>query len=119
MRQVRIEARIVVVSEDFSRDLGVRLGFTGTESNGANGLFATSGTANGVDTMLGSALDNLTTSGSPYPISVPTGTGGAPSRYNVNLPAPNPAGSLAWPSWGRTTSSTWSCRPRSPKDAAK
>ena len=96
VRQVRIEARIVVVSEDFSRDLGVRLGFTGTESNGANGLFATTGTAAGADTILGSALDNLTTSGSPYPVSVPTGTGGAPSRYNVNLPAPNPAGSLAW-----------------------
>jgi type IV pilus assembly protein PilQ len=96
VRQVRIEARIVVVSEDFSRDLGVRLGFTGTESNGANGLFATSGTANGVDTILGSALDNLATGGSPYPVQVPTGTAGAPSRYNVNMPAPSPAGSLAW-----------------------
>jgi type IV pilus assembly protein PilQ len=101
VRQVRIEARIVVVSEDFSRDLGVRLGFTGTESNGANGLFATSGTSTGVDTMLSSALDNLQSTGSPYPVSVPTGsgaaaTGSAASRYNVNLPAPSPAGSLAW-----------------------
>jgi type IV pilus assembly protein PilQ len=95
VRQVRIEARIVVVSEDFSRDLGVRLGFTGTENNGANGLFATSGTAAGVDTILDSALGNLQTSGTPYPVSVPTGTT-ARNRYNVNLPAPNPAGSLAW-----------------------
>ncbi len=92
VRQVQIEARIVVVNEDFSRDLGVRTGFTGLESNGASGLFATSGTANGTDTILGSALDNLQGSGSPYPVSVPTnGTG----RYNVNLPAPSPAGSLA------------------------
>lgn len=101
VRQVRIEARIVVVSEDFSRDLGVRLGFTGTESNGANGLFATTGTAAGTDVMLGSALNNLQSGGSPYPISVPVGpgavaNGAAASRYNVNLPVPSPAGSLAW-----------------------
>ena len=96
VRQVRIEARIVVVSEDFSRDLGVRLGFTGTETNGANGLFATSGTATGVDTILGSALDNVANTGSPYPVSVPTGTARAASRYNVNLPVQNAAGSLAW-----------------------
>ncbi len=34
VRQVEIEARIVVVNEDFSRDLGVRFGVTATESNG-------------------------------------------------------------------------------------
>jgi len=101
VRQVRIEARIVVVNQDFTRDLGVRLGFTGTESNGANGLFMTSGTASSVDTTLGSALDNLSSSGSPYPVKVPTGTAGALNRYNVNLPAPNPAGSLAWAILGR------------------
>jgi type IV pilus assembly protein PilQ len=94
VRQVRIEARIVVVSEDFSRDLGVRAGFTGTETNGSNGLFSTSGTASSVDTTLSSALTNLTSTGSVYPVNVPVGAA-APSRYNVNLPAPNPAGSLA------------------------
>ncbi len=94
VRQVRIEARIVVVSEDFSRDLGVRAGFTGTETNGSNGLFATSGTANSVDTTLSSALTNLQSTGGVYPVNVPVGAT-APSRYNVNLPAPNPAGSLA------------------------
>jgi type IV pilus assembly protein PilQ len=94
VRQVQIEARIVVVSEDFSRDLGVRAGFTGTESNGANGLFSTSGSANSVDTTLSSALDNLTGGGGPYPVKVPTGSS-APNRYNVNLPAPSPAGALA------------------------
>ncbi|HXC58242.1 MAG TPA: type IV pilus secretin PilQ [Steroidobacteraceae bacterium] len=104
VRQVRIEARIVVVSEDFTRDLGVRLGFTGTETNGATGLFATSGTAASVDTTLGSALDNLASTGSPYPVKVPVGSSsGAPasSRYNVNLPVSNPAGSLAWAILGK------------------
>ncbi len=70
VRQVEIEARIVVVSEDFSRDLGVRFGFTGTESNGANGLFAVSGSGAATDTIGASALTNLATSGSPYPVSV-------------------------------------------------
>jgi len=92
-KQVLIEARIVVVSEDFSRDLGIRSGFTGTESNGANGLFATTGTAAGADTILGSALDNAAAGGGPLsgPLTAPTGTG----RYNVNLPVAGPAGSLA------------------------
>jgi type IV pilus assembly protein PilQ len=93
-KQVLIEARIVVVSEDFSRDLGVRSGFTGTESNGANGLFATTGTAAGAETILGSALNNAAGGGGPLsgPLTAPTGNG----RYNVNLPVAGPAGSLAF-----------------------
>lgn len=95
VRQVLIEARIVVVSEDFARDLGVRAGLTSTRRNGNSGLYATTGTATGADTILGSALGNLAGgSGSPYPVEVPTGSA-APGRYNVNLPVANPAGSLA------------------------
>jgi type IV pilus assembly protein PilQ len=94
VRQVQIEARIVIVSSDFSRDLGVRFGFTGTQSNGSDGLFAVSGTAASTDTILDSALTNLQGGGTPYPIKVPTDTV-APRRYNVNLPVSNPAGSLA------------------------
>jgi type IV pilus assembly protein PilQ len=92
-KQVQIEARIVVVSQDFSRDLGVRSGFTGTETNGANGLFATTGSAAGADTILGSALTNAAGGGGPLsaPLTAPTG----PGRYNVNLPVAGPAGSLA------------------------
>ncbi|MEN9705929.1 MAG: hypothetical protein RLZZ393_1808 [Pseudomonadota bacterium] len=95
VRQVLIEARIVVVSEDFSRDLGVRTGITAMRRNGSNGLMSTSGTAVANDTILGSALSNVQSSGSPYPVTVPTGST-ASSRYNVNLPAPSPAGSLAF-----------------------
>ncbi|MEO8316062.1 MAG: type IV pilus secretin PilQ, partial [Pseudomonadota bacterium] len=94
VRQVEIEVRIVIVSSDFSRDLGVRFGFTGTESNGSNGLFAVTGTAAAADTILDSALTNLQSSSTPYPVSIPTGTG-APGRYNVNLPVSNPAGVLS------------------------
>ena len=93
---MQIEARIVIVSDDFSRELGVRAGFTGTASNGNDGLFATSGTAASTDTTVASALDNLAGgSASPYPVEVPTGDD-ASQRYNVNLPVASPAGSLAF-----------------------
>ena len=96
VRQVLIEARIVVVNEDFSRDLGVRAGVTALRSNGTSGLLSTTGTAAGSDTILSSALQNVQSSGSPYPVSVPTGSAAAAAnRYNVNLPVANPAGSLA------------------------
>ena len=94
VRQVLIEARIVVVSDTFSRDLGVRAGLTATRSNGSSGLYSTSGTAASTDTTLSSALTNLVSTGTPYPIKVPGGST-ANNRYNVNLPVANPAGSLA------------------------
>jgi type IV pilus assembly protein PilQ len=96
VRQVQIEARIVIVSDDFSRELGVRAGFTGNTPNGNDGLLATSGTAQSVDTTISSALDNLADGGaSPYPVEVPVGAA-APQRYNVNMPVASPAGSLAF-----------------------
>ena len=55
----------------------------------------TSGTAAATDTGLTSALSNLATNGTVYPVGIPTGNS-APSRYNVNLPVSNPAGSLAF-----------------------
>lgn len=95
VRQVQIEARIVVVNEDFSRDLGVRAGVTATKRNGNDGLYSTSGTALANETTLGSALTNLNSgSGTPYPVAV-AGGASAQNRYNVNLPVSNPAGSLA------------------------
>jgi len=96
IRQVLIEARIVIVNDDFSRDLGVRVGYTGIRSNGQDGAIITSGTAQSVDTSLASALDNLASGGTVRPVDVPTGPTGAPQRYNVNLPVPTPAGSLAF-----------------------
>jgi type IV pilus assembly protein PilQ len=97
IRQVQIEARIVIVNEDFTRELGARAGFTGVRGNGNDGLFATSGTVRSTDTIADSALENLADgNASPFPIEIPTGTEGAPQRYNVNLPVSSPAGSLAF-----------------------
>ena len=94
VRQVKIEARLVIVNNDFTRELGAVLGFNGINKNGANGLVTTSGSAAGVDTIVSSALTNLTGGGSTFPVTIPTGTN-APTRYNVNLPVSSPAGSIA------------------------
>ncbi len=96
VRQVLIEARIVVVTNDYERDLGAVMGLTATRHNGSNGLFETTGTAAGVDQGVSSAITNLGTAGNGtvYPVSLPTGATAA-NRYNVNLPVASPAGSIA------------------------
>ncbi|MFX5554913.1 hypothetical protein ABTE11_21785, partial [Acinetobacter baumannii] len=67
VRQVLIEARIVVVNDDFKRDLGARVGYTTVQANGNNGIWTTSGSAAATDTAIGSALNNLSgAKGSPY-----------------------------------------------------
>jgi type IV pilus assembly protein PilQ len=93
VRQVLIESRIVVVTDDFERDLGARVGLTTVNANG-NGVITTSGTAAATDAITSSAATNAATTGSPFPVTYPAGTN-APERYNVNLPVANPAGSFA------------------------
>jgi len=91
VRQVLIESRIVIVSDDFARELGVRAGFTRI-SDDVNDLMAISGSAQSTDTMMGSVLDNLASTGQPFPVEVPFGNF---DRYNVNMPVANPAGRVA------------------------
>src|SRR6188768_218645 len=58
IRQVQIEARIVIVSDDFSRELGVRAGFTGFDTYGSGtGLGYTSGSALANDEALEDILE--------------------------------------------------------------
>jgi len=101
VRQVQIEARIVIVSNDFKRDLGVIFGFTNWQKNGQNGLVSTTGTAAGIDTMSNTfitgqnAINNAINAGT-QPVPLPTfGIPAAANRYNVNLPVSNPAGTFA------------------------
>jgi type IV pilus assembly protein PilQ len=91
IRQVQIESRIVIVNDDYSRELGVRFGSTIVKERGNDGMVSLTGTGSGSDTIIGSALDNLAATGQPFPVTV------APinQRYNVNLPVSNPAGSIA------------------------
>ena len=88
IKQVLIETRIVVVNDDFSRDLGVRLGVTAFNENSTDGVTVISGTGQGTDTMVNSALDNLQSNGTIYPIAVPQ----LSNRYNVNVPISDAAG---------------------------
>jgi type IV pilus assembly protein PilQ len=90
VRQVLIEARIVVVSDTFERDLGAQFGVTSAQQNGNNGLLAITGTGTGADTMIQSALTNLS-SGLPV---APVATPALANRYMVNTPAANTNGSI-------------------------
>ena len=94
IKQVLIESRIVVVNDDFSRDLGIRLGVTGVNENSAGdgGQFIT-GTGTGADTMVNSAISNLgdPANGTIYPVQVPQ----LSNRYNVNVPIADAAGRFA------------------------
>jgi type IV pilus assembly protein PilQ len=91
VRQVLIESRIVIVNDDYSRDLGVRFGGTLVRENSSNGIVSMTGTSAGSDVIVDSALANLAGSGTPFPVNV----GSSAERYNVNLPVSNPAGSIA------------------------
>jgi type IV pilus assembly protein PilQ len=101
VRQVLIEARIVIVNNDFKRELGATFGFTNWHKNGNNGLVYTTGNAAGLDQMQSTyitgqnAINNAINAGT-NPVPLPTyGIPSAANRYNVNLPVGNPAGSLA------------------------
>ena len=93
VRQVMISSRIVIATDDFSRELGNRFGVTRSATFGTDGLYNTSGTVQSTDIMTESALDNLANTGQPFPIDVPFGTA---DRFNVNLPTNGlAAGSIA------------------------
>jgi type IV pilus assembly protein PilQ len=91
VRQVLIETRVVIVNDDYSRELGVRFGSTVVKDNSSNGLLSMTGSAQGNEPIVNSAIGNLNSTGSPFPVTLGT----ADQRYNVNLPVSNPAGSIA------------------------
>jgi type IV pilus assembly protein PilQ len=98
IRQVQIEARIVIVSDDFSRELGARAGFSGFDFF-SNNLGYTSGSSLANDQAISDFLERANDAdplndGVPFVFSQDGTT--APQRYNVNLPVANPAGSLAF-----------------------
>jgi len=95
VRQVLIESRVVIVNDDFSRQLGVRLGTTDVRAHGSNGLVSVSGSAAANNTIVSSALTNLQNGSSQFPVTIPSGASNYLDRYNVNLPVANPAGRLA------------------------
>ena len=100
VRQVLIESRIVIANDDFSRDLGARFGVTNVSKNGNSGVVSVTGNANGNDTVVNSAITNLSTGTSPYPVTMPV----LNNRLNVNLPvATSGAGSIGLAILGRNS----------------
>jgi type IV pilus assembly protein PilQ len=69
-RQVMIDSRVVIASDDYARDIGVRFGVTGVNQT-SSGINALSGSLAGTNTIVNSAVDNLTTTGQPFPVAVP------------------------------------------------
>ena len=94
VRQVLIESRIVIVNNDFERQIGSIFGVTNFQRSGSNGLVATTGTAAGTDTMVSSQLVGAGGGTPGGPVNVPVGASAA-NRYNVNLPVTSPAGTFA------------------------
>ena len=95
IRQVMISSRIVIATDDFTKELGSRFGVTRAEVN-SNGFGATTGTFRGADTIASSALDNLATGGPANPFGIPAGVSAA-DRLNVNLATNGAAaGSIAF-----------------------
>ena len=75
VRQVLIESRIVVASDDFRRDIGSRFGVTGSQPNGAN-LETTAGSLNGTTQVINGEVREMN------------------DRLNINLPVIGDAGSF-------------------------
>lgn len=106
VKQVMIEARIVIVSDDYRRDLGVRFGANvAFNQGGSDGLGLLGGPLNTED-QIGISPYPVVADEDGNPVGTPTnGDGGqlggfglpenAVDRYLVNLPAANPAGRLA------------------------
>jgi type IV pilus assembly protein PilQ len=88
IKQVLIETRIVVVNDDFSRDLGVRLGVSAFHLPGSGGLSTISGSGSGTDHIIDTYLDNLANPASTTLLEYPP----LNDRYNVNVPISNAAG---------------------------
>lgn len=95
IRQVMISSRIVIATDEFTRELGSRFGVTSTSVNGTN-FGTTTGTFSGADTIASSGINNIATSGTPRPFTLPSGIDAA-DRLNVNLATSGTAaGSLAF-----------------------
>jgi type IV pilus assembly protein PilQ len=87
IKQVLIESRIVVVNDDFNRDLGVRLGLT-TNNIGPRDLLVTTGTGQGANDFIDSIAEAFNDPTGETSIFFPNQS----DRYNVNLPIADAAG---------------------------
>ena len=107
VKQVLIESRVVIANNNFSRDLGARLGYTATTQRGASYL-ATSGTISGTNDNITNLINSnnalLTAKangcgklgGVACPLASNFSVPGINDRLNVNVPSSPSAGSIAF-----------------------
>jgi type IV pilus assembly protein PilQ len=100
VQQVLIESRIVIATDDFAKELGVRFGVSGGYEDNNGNVVSLSGSQVAADTMANVALNNRFNGERGTPVSapgiIPTGIA-VPSlgnRLGVNMPAATPAGSF-------------------------
>lgn len=102
VQQVLIESRIVIASDSFTRDLGVKWGVSGTRVN-SNNIVSTNPTGDGAGQYATNVWNNNVNYQNAMSDWVANGAQGAqphpgsvtiPGGYNVNLPVTNPAGQL-------------------------
>jgi type IV pilus assembly protein PilQ len=91
VRQVLIEARVVIANDDFGRDLGARFGISGVKANGSQGIIGTSANLNGTDGLVTSAVDNIIATGQPFPTTLPS----LGDRLNSSLAVVGPSFALS------------------------
>lgn len=87
VRQVLIESRIVIASDNYDRELGARFGVTGAGTANNGNLYTTSGTNTSTNATVTDYLNNSRTGGLAI-------DGVQSDRYNVNLPVTSAAGAL-------------------------
>lgn len=92
--QVLIEARVVIASETFARELGARFGISSGRQEGDNTIITTSGSLGAASGMSSAAFANRL-AGNPPLAGIGSGIGEA-NRLNVNLPVANPAGAIGF-----------------------
>ncbi len=106
VQQVQIESRIVIASDKFGEELGVRFGVTGAQEDSNGNILSMGGSLEGLDRLNNAALINRLSGsgGSGLPNFDPDYSDpgnhiqGAPlgERLNVNLPSSNNAAKWAW-----------------------
>ena len=104
VRQVQIESRIVIASDSFGQELGVKFGVNGSRQDSNGNIISTGGSLRALDSLNNSSLNGRlnSLSGSGLPNFTP-GTNGSGivgptlgDRLNVNLPASSGASKWAF-----------------------
>jgi type IV pilus assembly protein PilQ len=92
VRQVLIESRIVVANEDFSKDIGVRFGYSQFNNPKNRALTHAQGTQSEFVSGIGGSIPGDVDYGGTTSFATPQGQ----ENYIVNLPAAGPAAAFRW-----------------------